>query len=340
MSIFCLCVLARNLLRLCVTGENHFLESKKLMCYGSENEIAAVTFFAKTSTALTNRSAFASPTEWQDPGNTVAASMSPAPPACCPSLPKHYVVWNCLGVVVAGFPRRGVGEVLILLRHCWRDAFSAFALAVERLVTIGRGTAQFCFGLLMRFGLPSLRPSRLLTHAIRRALCLAGTWEQIGSFWEDDGRTLVATCLGTPARVEIWCPILDLSKHMWLEANGATGSEMSMQTMEVSTTVQTRLFHAEWHSHQWNSFSFSSKGRWEAFGWTVQVMSCRKTSLMWQCVWDAAGLKSRGQVLFQTRTAVCNREWVSGEALWFWTCFCPMMKAWKHEDVSVTAGFW
>jgi len=68
--------------------------------------------------------------------------MSPAPPACCPSLPKHYVVWNCLGVVVAGFRSLAVGEVLILLRHCWRDAVSAFALA-DRFVTIGRRTAQF-----------------------------------------------------------------------------------------------------------------------------------------------------------------------------------------------------
>ena len=33
------------------------------------------------------------------PGNTVADSRSPAPPACCRSLPKHHVVWNCLGVV-------------------------------------------------------------------------------------------------------------------------------------------------------------------------------------------------------------------------------------------------
>ena len=28
--------------------------------------------------------------------------------------------------------------------------FSVFALAVDRFVTIGRRTAQFCFGLLMR----------------------------------------------------------------------------------------------------------------------------------------------------------------------------------------------
>ena len=50
----------------CGTGEDHFLVQKANVFIGAENEIAAVTFFAKTSTALTNRSAFASPTEWQD----------------------------------------------------------------------------------------------------------------------------------------------------------------------------------------------------------------------------------------------------------------------------------
>ena len=92
MSKFCLCVLTRNLLRLCITGEDHFLESKKLMCYGSEYEIAAATFFAKTSTALTNRSAFASPTEWEDPGEHRCCFNVSSPAACWPSLPKHYVV--------------------------------------------------------------------------------------------------------------------------------------------------------------------------------------------------------------------------------------------------------
>ena len=46
------------------------------------------------------------------------------------------------------------------------------ALAVDRFVTIGRRTAQFCFGLLMRclfLGSP-LRPPRLLT----RQLCGSG----------------------------------------------------------------------------------------------------------------------------------------------------------------------
>ena len=82
--------------------------------------------------------------------------------------------------------------------------FSVFALAVDRFVTIGRRTAQFCFGLLMRclfFGLP-LPSSRLLTHATRRALCtLAGTWEQIRTkilraFGGMMAGPLVATCLG------------------------------------------------------------------------------------------------------------------------------------------------
>ena len=54
--------------------------------------------------------------------------------------------------------------------------FSAFALAVDGFVTIGRRTAQFFFCLLMVcLFLGSPRPPRLLTHATRRALCtLAG----------------------------------------------------------------------------------------------------------------------------------------------------------------------
>ena len=40
--------------------------------------------------------------------------------------------------------------MLIPLRHCWRDTFFCVCVAVDRFVTIGRRTAQFCFGLLMR----------------------------------------------------------------------------------------------------------------------------------------------------------------------------------------------
>ena len=131
------------------TGEDHLLESKKPMCLRPENEIAAVTFFAKNVAAATISNTFASVTEWQD-SREHGCWRSLARSACCQSLPKRHVVWNCLGVVVADFPQHGVGEVLIPLRHCWRMLFSVFALAVDRFVTIGRRTAQFCFGLLMR----------------------------------------------------------------------------------------------------------------------------------------------------------------------------------------------
>ena len=88
-----------------------------------------------------------------------------------------------------------------------RMLFSAFALAVDRFVTIGRRTAQFCFGLLMRclfLDSPSLRPSRLLTHAKGHFVPWQGLGKRSGlsnskSFRGDDGRTIVATCLGTPS---------------------------------------------------------------------------------------------------------------------------------------------
>ena len=59
--------------------------------------------------------------------------------------------------------QHGVGEVLIPLRHCLRDA--SFCVCVC--------TAQFCFGLLMRclfLGSPPFAPYRLLT----RQLCGSG----------------------------------------------------------------------------------------------------------------------------------------------------------------------
>ena len=89
-------------------------------------------------------------TEWQDPGEH-GCWLKVSSPACMLPIfwPKHHVVWNCLGVVVAGF-----GSMTWV--RCWfrcdiagRMLSSAFALAVDRFVTIGRHTAQFCFGLLM-----------------------------------------------------------------------------------------------------------------------------------------------------------------------------------------------
>ena len=70
--------------------------------------------------------------------------------------------------------------------------FSAFALAVDCFVTIGRRTAQFCFPLYMRclfLDSPSLRPCRLLTHAkghfvqIRTKILRAFGGMMAGSWW-------------------------------------------------------------------------------------------------------------------------------------------------------------
>ena len=69
-----------------------------------------------------------------------------------------------------------MGQVLIPLRHCWRDAFSVFALAVDRFVTIGRRTAQFCFGLLMRCLFLGSPPSPCCTPnaaTLRVGLCMS-----------------------------------------------------------------------------------------------------------------------------------------------------------------------
>ena len=68
------------------------------------------------------------------------------------------IVW----VLLSQASQHGVGEVLIPLRHCWRDAFSVFAFAL----------LSFVFGLLMRclfLGSPP-SPPRLLT----RQLCGSG----------------------------------------------------------------------------------------------------------------------------------------------------------------------
>ena len=94
------------------TGENHFWESKKLMCLRPENEIAAVTFFAKTSTALTNRSALASPTEWQDPGEH-RCWFKVSSPAC--RLPIFAKAPCCLEL----FGCCWVGNVYRFLRFCF-----------------------------------------------------------------------------------------------------------------------------------------------------------------------------------------------------------------------------
>ena len=52
-----------------------------------------------------------------------------------------------LSQAFAAWRGRGADSAATLLAGC---LFSALALAVDRFVMIGRRTAQFCFGLLMR----------------------------------------------------------------------------------------------------------------------------------------------------------------------------------------------
>ena len=65
-------------------------------------------------------------------------------------------------------------ELFVCCYCCWDIAggmsFSVFVLAADRFVTIGRRTAQFCFGLLMRRLFLGLSPPRRLPHSNAAAL--------------------------------------------------------------------------------------------------------------------------------------------------------------------------
>ena len=93
---------------------------------------------------------FASVTEWQNSGEHGCWLKVSSPACMSPVFAKAPCCLELFGYCCRRLSQHGVGEVLIPLRHCWRDAFSVFALAVDRFVTIGRRTAQFSFGLLMR----------------------------------------------------------------------------------------------------------------------------------------------------------------------------------------------
>ena len=168
--------------------------SPKSQCvYGPENEIAAVTFFAKTSTALTNRSAFAS--QCLQPRLHVAH--------LCQSTMLFGIVWVLLSQAFAAWRGWGADSAATLLAGCFFLRLRWQWIVLSRL-----GVAPLSFVLVfwcvVCFWTP-LPFALLLTHATRRALCtLAGTWEQIRTkilraFGGMMGGPLVATCLGTPS---------------------------------------------------------------------------------------------------------------------------------------------
>ena len=142
------------------TGEDHFLVSKKPMCLRPRKWDCCSDLFAKNAATLTKSNTFASVTEWQDSGEH-GCWLKVSSPACM--LPIFAKAPCCLELFGCCCRRlRNMAWVrLIPLRHCWRDAFFCVCVGSESFVTIGRRTAQFCFGLLMRclfLGFPPFAP--------------------------------------------------------------------------------------------------------------------------------------------------------------------------------------
>ena len=166
-----------------------------------------MTLFAKTGTDLTNRSAFASPTKWQDPGQHRCWFKVPSPACMLPIFAKAPCCLELFGCCCRKLSQHGAGEVVIL-RHYWRDAFFCVCVDSGSFCHDWASHCSVLFWSLMRclfFRLPTLHLSRHLTHVIRRALW-AGLGEQIRAeipraFGGDGGRTLVATCLWTPPNI-------------------------------------------------------------------------------------------------------------------------------------------
>ena len=125
-----------------------------------------MTFFAKNGAALTKSNAFASITEWQDSGEHGCWLKVSSPACMLPIFAKAPCCCCCRRL-----SQHGVGEVLIPLRHCWRDAFFC--------VCVGSGSwASHCSILfwsldaLFVFGLPSFAPPRLLTQQLCGSGCV------------------------------------------------------------------------------------------------------------------------------------------------------------------------
>ena len=144
-----------------ILGRTTFWSPKSQCVYGPENEIAAVTFFAKNGAALTKSNTLASVTEWQDSGEHGCWLKVSSPACMLPIFAKAPCCLELFGCCCRRLSQHGVGEVLILLRHCLRDA--SFCVCV--------GSGSFChdwashcsvlfwsLDALFVFGLPPFAP--------------------------------------------------------------------------------------------------------------------------------------------------------------------------------------
>ena len=117
----------------CSTGEDHFLESKKPMCLRPRKWDCCSDLFAKNGAALNT---FASATEWQDSGEHGCWLKVSSPACMSPVFAKAPCCLELFGCCCRRLSQHGVGEVLIPLRQCWRDAFSVFAFALLSFVLV------------------------------------------------------------------------------------------------------------------------------------------------------------------------------------------------------------
>ena len=131
-----------------------------------------MTLFAKIGAALTNSSAFASAGSRGTRLLIEGFQPSLEQKSRLPIFAKAPCCLELFGCCCRRLSQHGLGEVLILRRHCWPDAFFCVCVGSGSFCHDWGRTAQFCFGLLMRclfLGSPP-SPLRLLT----RQLCGSG----------------------------------------------------------------------------------------------------------------------------------------------------------------------
>ena len=149
--------------------------SPKSQCvYGPENEIAAVTFFAKNGAALTKSNTFASITEWQDSGEHGCWLKVSSPAFILPIFAKAPCCLELFECCCRRLSQHGVRKVLIPLRHCWRDAFFCVCVGSESFCHDWASHCPVLFGsldALFVFWAPPLRPPKLLTRQLCGSCC-------------------------------------------------------------------------------------------------------------------------------------------------------------------------
>ena len=145
----------------CWTGEDHFLESKKPMCLRPRKWDCCSDLFCEKWRSFKKSNSLASVTEWQDSGEHGCWLKVSSPACMLPIFAKAPCCLELFGCCCRRLSQHGVGEVLIPLRHCLRDA--SFCVCV--------GSGSFChdwashcsvlfwsLDALFVFGLPPFAP--------------------------------------------------------------------------------------------------------------------------------------------------------------------------------------